>query len=258
MRDIVSRVPALSFINMDDILVFARFGRLHTDGAFATCHCLSLPPSEPGYYFWRDRATGAMTRRSEWFVTKSPTRDHQRAADEVPDLVHAPALLRPVAGSIEKGTLLPEGQRRMDRETRYCRSRAVSHRSRRSGRSVESNAQTAPMLPSVTDRSSSSRSRRWCRNTSTHDPTLLRTISSMHDFDDAERQVRRRRGRKLQDDFRPIRSDSSSGSRRSPPATRRSRRRGRAVAHGRRRECYTEGGPARAAVPRRRVATIRR
>ena len=72
MRDIVSRVPALSFIDMDDILVFARFGRLHTDGAFATCHCLSLPPSEPGYYFWRDRATGTITRRSEWFVTKSP------------------------------------------------------------------------------------------------------------------------------------------------------------------------------------------
>jgi hypothetical protein len=72
MRDIVSRVPALSFINVDDILVFARFGRLHTDGAYATCHCLSLPPTEPGYYFWRDRATGEITRRSEWFITKSP------------------------------------------------------------------------------------------------------------------------------------------------------------------------------------------
>lgn len=72
MRDIVARVGALSFIDVDDLLVFARFGRLHTDGAFATCHCLSLPPSEPGYYFWRDRTTGAITRRSEWFVTKSP------------------------------------------------------------------------------------------------------------------------------------------------------------------------------------------
>lgn len=72
MRDIVTRVQALSFIDVDDLLVFARFGRLHTDGAFATCHCLSLPPSEPGYYFWRDRTTGLITRRSEWFVTKSP------------------------------------------------------------------------------------------------------------------------------------------------------------------------------------------
>ena len=41
-------------------------------GAYATCHCVCLPPSEPGYYFWRDRSTGKLTRRSEWFVTKSP------------------------------------------------------------------------------------------------------------------------------------------------------------------------------------------
>jgi hypothetical protein len=72
MRDIVSRVSALSFINTDDVLVFARAGRTDADGAFATCHCLSLPTSEPGYYFWRDRDTGRITRRSEWFVTKSP------------------------------------------------------------------------------------------------------------------------------------------------------------------------------------------
>jgi hypothetical protein len=45
---------------------------LDAEGAFATCHCLTMPESEPGYYFWRDRTTGEMTRRSEWFVTKSP------------------------------------------------------------------------------------------------------------------------------------------------------------------------------------------
>jgi len=73
MRDIVARVPALSFIDMDSVLVFARFGRLHTAGAFATCHCLTLPPSDPGYYFWRDRETGAITRRSEWFRMRSPS-----------------------------------------------------------------------------------------------------------------------------------------------------------------------------------------
>jgi hypothetical protein len=72
MRDIVSRVPTLSFIDMSDVLVFARSGRSNAEGAFATCHCLSLPPSEPGYYFWRDRDTGRITRRSEWFITKSP------------------------------------------------------------------------------------------------------------------------------------------------------------------------------------------
>src|SRR3954452_9737765 len=72
MQDVVSRVPALSFIDVSEVLVFARAGRSNAEGAFATCHCLTLPASEPGYYFWRDRKTGKLTRRSEWFVTKSP------------------------------------------------------------------------------------------------------------------------------------------------------------------------------------------
>src|SRR3954467_14577531 len=72
MQDVVERVPTLSFIDVGSLLVFARSGRSSAEGAFATCHCLSLPPSDPGYYFWRDRATGRITRRSEWFVTKSP------------------------------------------------------------------------------------------------------------------------------------------------------------------------------------------
>jgi hypothetical protein len=72
MQDVVSRVPELAFINMADVLVFARSGRSAAEGAFATCHCLTLPPSEPGYYFWRDRTTQTLTRRSEWFITKSP------------------------------------------------------------------------------------------------------------------------------------------------------------------------------------------
>jgi hypothetical protein len=73
MQDIVGRVPTLAFIDIADMLVFARSGRSNAEGAFATCHCLSLPPSEPGYYFWRDRTSGKITRRSEWFVTKSPS-----------------------------------------------------------------------------------------------------------------------------------------------------------------------------------------
>ena len=73
MEDIVARVPTLSFIDMSKVLVFARSGRTSAEGAYATCHCVCLPPSEPGYYFWRDRTTGRLTRRSEWFVTKSPS-----------------------------------------------------------------------------------------------------------------------------------------------------------------------------------------
>jgi len=73
MRDIVARVPRLSYIDPGELLVFARYGRSGAEGAFATCHCLSLPDSEPGYYYWRDRQTGSITRRSRWFVTKSPS-----------------------------------------------------------------------------------------------------------------------------------------------------------------------------------------
>lgn len=72
MEDIVARVPTLSFIDMRKVMVFARAGRTDAEGAYATCHCVCLPASEPGYYFWRDRTTGRLTRRSEWFVTKSP------------------------------------------------------------------------------------------------------------------------------------------------------------------------------------------
>jgi hypothetical protein len=73
MRDVVARTPRLSFIDVSEVIVFGRFGRSDAEGAFATCHCLTLPESEPGYYFWRDRETGMLTRRSPWFVTKSPT-----------------------------------------------------------------------------------------------------------------------------------------------------------------------------------------
>jgi hypothetical protein len=72
MQDVVWRTPRLGYIDLRDVLVFGRFGRPGADGAFATCHCLTLPETEPGYFFWRDRETGELTRRSEWFVTKTP------------------------------------------------------------------------------------------------------------------------------------------------------------------------------------------
>jgi hypothetical protein len=72
MEDIVRRVPALSFIDMREVLVFARQGRTTAHGAYATCHSLTVPDSEPAYYFWRDRRTGRLTRRSEWFVMRTP------------------------------------------------------------------------------------------------------------------------------------------------------------------------------------------
>lgn len=72
MQDVVARTPRLSFIDLSEVIVFGRFGRSDAEGAFATCHCLTLPETDPGYYFWKDRETGELTRRSPWFVTKSP------------------------------------------------------------------------------------------------------------------------------------------------------------------------------------------
>jgi hypothetical protein len=72
MQDLVVRIPELDFIDLSRVLVFARPGRSSADGAYASCHCLGLPASEPGYYFWRDSRTGEVTRRTEWFITKSP------------------------------------------------------------------------------------------------------------------------------------------------------------------------------------------
>ena len=58
MEDIVRRVPALSFVDMREVLVFGRMGRASAHGAYATCHSLTVPDSEPAYYYWRDRRTG--------------------------------------------------------------------------------------------------------------------------------------------------------------------------------------------------------
>jgi hypothetical protein len=62
----------LSYVDPRKLLVFARCGRTGSEGPYATCHSLNLPITDPGYFFWRDRDTGALTRRTEWFVTKTP------------------------------------------------------------------------------------------------------------------------------------------------------------------------------------------
>lgn len=72
IADIATRVPAFAHVRPERTLIFARRGRTGADGPNATCHCLTLPTSEPGYYFWADAVTGRVTRRSPWFVTRSP------------------------------------------------------------------------------------------------------------------------------------------------------------------------------------------
>ena len=57
MSDIVLRVPRLSFLDMNRILVFARSGRADREGPYATCHCVCLPPAIPAI------TSGAIRRR---------------------------------------------------------------------------------------------------------------------------------------------------------------------------------------------------
>lgn len=71
MRDIVTRVPALAFIDLSRVVVFGRQGSSSKDGPLATCHSVNQPPSDPTHYWWRDRR-GRLIRRSEWFVVRSP------------------------------------------------------------------------------------------------------------------------------------------------------------------------------------------
>ena len=128
MQDIVARVPTLSFIDIADVLVFARFGRSNAEGAFATCHCLSLPPSEPGYYFWRDRESGRITRRSEWFVTKSPVVTIGTRQMKYLMSFALPRFCDQSLDRSRKERFYPE-RRAVDGQARHRRPRAVSHRS---------------------------------------------------------------------------------------------------------------------------------
>ena len=72
IRDVVDRVPTLACVDPNRLLVFARAGRAEALGPYATCHSLTLPDSEPGYFYWRDSKSGQVTRRTEWFISKSP------------------------------------------------------------------------------------------------------------------------------------------------------------------------------------------
>jgi len=72
IADIVARCDMLSHVDARRLVVFARRGRTGTSGPLASCHSVNLPPSEPGYYYWWDLDTGRWTRRSPWFVTRSP------------------------------------------------------------------------------------------------------------------------------------------------------------------------------------------
>ena len=160
MRDITQRVPALAFIDLSQVLVFARFGRANADGPYATCHSLNLPTSEPGYFFWRDPSTGHVTRRSEWFVTRSPSVTVRGARIAYLVSVLAAAVLRADAGAVAQTAPL-RGGRALARQARHGHARALPRRSRVSPASAGSCAATASRPHAATAPSSSPRCPTW-------------------------------------------------------------------------------------------------
>ena len=69
-----------------------------------------------------------MTRRTEWFVTKSPRCSIGREADQLHDFVRAAALHRSDARALAQARAL-SGARALGRQARHRDSRALSHRS---------------------------------------------------------------------------------------------------------------------------------
>ena len=145
MQDVVTRVPRLAFLNMADVLVFARSGRSNAEGAFATCHSLTLPPSEPGYYFWRDRtvgrnhpALGVVRRPNRRRVTvgRRPIR-HDFAFGAALSAINARADAERAVPSRRRHTAAVAG------ETRHRGPRSCHHIDPQLGASAGSRAKTA-------------------------------------------------------------------------------------------------------------------
>ncbi len=102
MQDLVTRVPELSFIDLDRVLVFARPGRSSADGAYASCHCLSLPTSDPGYFYWRDKTTGAVNELYHIDPDQDCLRRFKRTDGEYSDALHSPTYFEDVAKMVQQ------------------------------------------------------------------------------------------------------------------------------------------------------------
>jgi len=109
MEDIVGRVPALGFIDMREVLVFARHGRRGAGGALATCHTLDPSGAGPDRFAWVDRRTGRVVRQSEWFVVRAP--DVRMAGRRVRHLISfaLPRFCEQTLGDAGKRDHYPEG-----------------------------------------------------------------------------------------------------------------------------------------------------
>ena len=193
--DIVRRTPSLSFIDLSEVLVFARFGRSEAEGAFATCHCLT--PARRASLATTSGAIATraqLTRRSEWFVTKSPVVRLGDAADQLPDLVRrcrASAIRR--SQRSRKEELYP-GAPSLAREARHDRARALSHRSRGVRDPAHRARRRQRLVRCARPAVLTSTWPEWCRpiSRSAPDPAMYEFLQRR--LRRARRAVRRRRG----------------------------------------------------------------
>lgn len=72
VRDIAGRLPELSHVEPDRVLVFARTGRTGAAGPVASCHCVARRCSDRGYFYWRHIETNQITRRTRCVSRRSP------------------------------------------------------------------------------------------------------------------------------------------------------------------------------------------
>ena len=176
--------------NPDDLLVFARYGR---SGAAGAVRDLPLPhaaaDATPATTTGATGDSGRMTRRSEWFVTKSPQVSMRRAADPLPDLVRAAALLRPDARRVPQAAVLSGRSRRGSRSSTPSCTSCITSIPRRRASAGSSGARRSGGC-ARTARASSRRSPGWSGSTWRAAPTLPCTTFLRYGFAELERAVR--------------------------------------------------------------------
>ena len=233
MHDIVARVPALGFIDLSRVLVFARPGRSSADGAYASCHSLGLPTSEPGYFFWRDR-THRRSHPPHRMVRHQVARGLRRR--QLMNYMISFALPRFTDQTLSrsrKRDALSAGHAGLGGQARHGHSRALPHRSRAELPAPLHSRRRHASRCAAQRRRTSKTSPRWCSSIWRAIPTRACSSSSSYDFEG----LRARYGGVGGDDVPifPVVSAALSRGRGRPAAAGRHRRRRRSRRVDRRR-----------------------
>ena len=145
-----------------EVLVFGRFGRTDAEGAFATCHCLTLPESRAGLLLLagsHDRRADAPIR----MVRHEVARGLRSAAEQIKYLISfvLPRFCDQTLERSRKADLYRPARRAGWRSsTRSCTSSITSIRTKPAF--AASRAPTAPTHRARTVPVSTRRSPRWC------------------------------------------------------------------------------------------------